>query len=126
MLHNPFGIATAIFVIFFFPAVGTIAAIRNWRAFAKLKAAHQVAPIDFSATLHVHEIDAERSNITLTDNGAIFCRCCLAGCEEGVFIGADVAALWRTQQMPAQPVGARAFDPGIWHNRTPDRRYPWI
>jgi hypothetical protein len=95
--NNPFGAALAVILALFFPVVYTLAEIRTRRIMRKQReqlqrgfASPNYRPID-----HVHEIDFHRSGIVVTDRGAIFARCCIAGCEEGVFIGQNMAAAWK-------------------------------
>lgn len=55
---------------------------------------------------HVHQVDFHRSGIVVTDAGAIFARCCLAGCDEGVFIGRNMAAAWKMLPPETTPTEA--------------------
>jgi hypothetical protein len=104
-IHNPWGVAMLLFLLLFFPCVGLWARVRNRRACVKLE--EIAASKNFGLIDHVHEIRADRSDFTVTDDGNLFVRCCLAGCGEGVFIHADVACAWFgvKMQMPPEPVG---------------------
>ena len=41
----------------------------------------------YRPTVHVHIMDVDRSNITVTDSGRVFGRCAVAGCEEPILLG---------------------------------------
>jgi hypothetical protein len=111
---NHFGVAAAALLCSFFPIAFVLEAIRDrrkWRQETK-RQLERIMPANYGVIDHVHEIDFHRSGIVVTDAGAIFARCCLAGCEDGVFIGCNVAAAWKL--LPPEPVPAEKKGEPWW------------
>lgn len=111
-LHNPF-VAACIVLLVFLPTFGILVSLltrrRDRRIFDRQRQLQRIIgpaqsyrPID-----HVHEIDFHRSGVTVTDAGAIFARCCIVGCEEGVFIGQNMAAAWKVTPAEASMLPSR-------------------
>lgn len=46
------------------------------------------------APLHVHIIDMERGEITVTDAGGVHAHCAIAGCKESFYISPNLAQLY--------------------------------
>lgn len=103
-IHNPFGVACIALLVLFFPTLGFLASLRDRRLLqaAKRKTQQAFPATSYRPIDHVHEIDFHRSGVTITDAGAVFARCAIAGCEEGVFIGQNMAAAWKMTAPPPQ------------------------
>ena len=52
---------------------------------------------------HVHIMDIDRSNITVTDSGRVFGRCAIAGCEEPILLGNGFHPSLFNPQKAAEP-----------------------
>ncbi len=88
-LPNLYGFFAAGALLLWFPLCGYV----GYRLTRKVKPApiedkpDAVAP----APLHVHILDLERSDPTVTDIGGVLARCVVAGCEESVYIAPSLA-----------------------------------
>jgi hypothetical protein len=118
-LHNPWGMACICLLVLFFPVTGILVSIANRIHARRLLRQQQMQRImgpgqSYRPIDHVHEIDYHRSGPVVTDAGAIFARCCIAGCEEGVFIGSNVAAAWKMPNPEPIPVSVLMCGQSGW------------
>lgn len=103
-LNNPWGAAIA--ALFFLVLLVNFLLARIRISHMMRLQREQAQRIQPAVVPHVHQIDFHRSGIVVTEAGAIFARCCLAGCDEGIFIGKNMAAAWK--MLPPETIPTEA------------------
>lgn len=103
---NVGGLCFVVLICAFFPVVGTIGWLIDRKRYRRSVAVQPnfsqpvkparmpprpdpVAP----TPAHVHILDADRSEITVTDIGAVLGTCIVAGCRESIYIAPGVIAI---------------------------------
>jgi hypothetical protein len=93
---NYFGMLADVALVLWFPACGFIGhwyggkVRREMAARRPFLVAEPVAPTPH----HVHILDMDRSQISVTDAGGIHARCCVAGCGEPVYVAPNLSRMY--------------------------------
>jgi hypothetical protein len=93
MSHNPMGFFLIAVLLAWFPACGFIGhwLTRDVKVVAEPRPkGDPVAP----TPKHVHVLDLDRGEITVTDAGGVLARCAVAGCGEAVYVARNLAQLY--------------------------------
>jgi hypothetical protein len=86
-MNNGFGALQILLLVGWFPTCGFIGYLLGRRI--KREKADPIAP----TPVHVHILDLERSEITVTDIGGITGRCIIAGCGDAFYIAPSLARI---------------------------------
>jgi hypothetical protein len=84
-MKNLFGLAQLVLLVGWFPTCGLVGYFLSRRI--RRDKPDPVAP----TPVHVHIVDLERSEITISDIGGIYGRCIVAGCGEAFYIAPSLA-----------------------------------
>jgi hypothetical protein len=83
---NIAGLLCIAFLVLWFPLCGFVGHQLKKRQAKKQDRPDPVAP----TPPHVHILDIDRSEITITEAGGVLARCILAGCKESVYIAPNL------------------------------------
>lgn len=84
-MKNLFGLMQLVLLVGWFPVCGFVGYLFHRRI--RRDTPDPVAP----TPVHVHILDLERSDVTVTDIGGICGRCVIAGCGDAFYIAPSLA-----------------------------------